>query len=169
MGLNIKQSLVILAAAALVACTSACGNGNQAKEGVGAPEAVAPSEPAPIVTANYEVKGFRDAEIRADGEAYTARRTQSHPQGISVLPREGGRPLKFDFAVAGNVERVSLYRAGTWTDLPTQQNYSVRFGPGGTFHVLVVPAVGQTATLTITGITDCTAVPQGGCPVMETP
>ncbi|HRK63827.1 MAG TPA: hypothetical protein PLN53_05485 [Terricaulis sp.] len=134
------------------------------------PEVAAPAAtPDTFVTASYEVKGFRDAEVRADGEAYTARRTLAHPQGISVVPRENPRALRFSFAVSGDVERVSVYRAGEWTDLPAQQNYSVRFGPGGAFHVLVVPRVGQTATLTVSEIIDCTAVPDGGCPMMLRP
>ena len=153
-------AMIMLGGFGLAAC-----NSEPAKQET--PAEAAPAVITSLVTSGYQVRAFRDAVVTAEGEAYTAQRSQEHPQGVSFLPREGDNARKFDFTVSGSVERVSIYREGVWADLPAQPNYSVRLGPGGAFHILVVPVTGQSATVTITGYAGCGGLPAGSCPTPD--
>jgi hypothetical protein len=157
--MKIQLAVVLLAAAVGL---GACGNEPSKQQ---APDQNAEA-PAPAPTLFFQTNAFQDAVVRANGMSFTVERAGERRQGLSILPLEGGAPVRIDFAVQGDGARVSYYRGGEWTELPAQESYGLRLGAGGAFHILIVPAAGQSATVNVTGTTTCRGAPPETCPTL---
>ncbi len=144
---------------AMALCLSGC-NSEQAKQEEAPPPAVDASRHF------YRAASFSNAVVQASGETFTVQRAGDARQGLSILPHEGEGPVRIDFTVAGQGARVSAYRDGNWINLPAQESYAVRLGPGGAFHILVIPAANSAATVNVTGTTTCRGAPPETCPAL---
>lgn len=165
--LSSRSVIAALGLCLLAACGPAATTTTDAEQKVAATTVAASPNYTPVAsTASYEIQSFKGARVQASGGAYTVARTTNGTQGLSILPHANARPLMLDFAISGAVEKVSVLRLRQWITLPAQQHYSVRLGPGGALHVMVVPTVGGSAVVTLNNATACASLPVSACPVM---